>query len=74
MLAIVIDQLGQRAPIKKGVDMSYGKTSKKPGGKKPKRPPKKNGGKGRSPKPHRRLPGDLTTDAPPPKPKKDDED
>jgi len=59
--------------IKKGVDMATKKTSKKPGGKKQRRPLKKNGGRGHSPKPHRRLPGNVTTDAPPPKPKKEDE-
>jgi len=54
--------------------MSPKKSSKKPAGKKQKRPIKKNGGRGRSPKQHRRLPGDLTTDAPSPKPKTEDEE
>jgi len=53
--------------------MAPKKTSKKPAGKKQRRPVKKNGGRSRSPKPHRRLPGDLTTDAPPPKPKNDND-
>ena len=56
--------------LMKGVEMSTKKTSKKSGGKKTKKPMKKNGGKGHSPKPHRRLPGDVTIEAPPPKPKK----
>jgi len=54
--------------------MSPGKTSKKPGRKKQKRPVKKNGGRGGSRKPSRRLPGDITTDAPPPKPKLQEDD
>jgi hypothetical protein len=53
--------------------MSLRKPSKKPAGKKQRRPPKKNGGRGASRKPSRRLPGDITTDAPPPKPKPDED-